>query len=105
MSEFKITNNGLLTKKEQSLSDKEKQKIIDIRIKDEELRIKNDMEYEEREKRSYERLKRKFDSIQKEIELACKISKENYMQWIKENVDLSVFEDNPDLHKFCLNLK
>ena len=107
MSGFKITNNGLLTKKEQSLPDKEKQKLIEIRKKDEELRIKNDIEAEEREKRVLERLKRKLDCIQKEqeeLELACMISKKEYIKWIKETIDLSVFEDNPDLHKVCLNL-
>jgi nitric oxide reductase activation protein len=107
MSKLKITYQGLLTEKEQSLPNKEKEKLIEIRIKDEELRIKNDMEAEERERRLNERLKRKFDAIQKEEEelaLVCKISKENYMTWIRENVDLRVFAVNPDLHIFCLNL-
>ena len=106
MSGFKNINI-LLNKKEQSLPEKEKQKLIEIRLIDVELRIKNDMEAEEREKRARERLKRRFDDIQKEEEelaLACKISRENYMTWILENVDLSVFAENPDLHIFCLNL-
>ena len=106
MSGFKNINI-LLNKKEQSLPEKEKQKLIEIRLIDVELRIKNDMEAEEREKRARERLKRRFDDIQKEkeeIELACKISRENYMTWIRENVDLSIFAENPDLHIFCLNL-
>lgn len=99
--------NTLLTKKEQSLPDKEKQKLIEIRIKDEELRIKNDIEAEEREKRAHDRLKRKLESIQKEqeeLELACIISKKEYIKRFKETVDLSVFEDNWDLHEACLNL-
>jgi len=99
--------NILLSKKEQSLPDKEKQKLIEIRIKDEELRIKNDIEAQEREKRARERIKRKIDSIQKEekeLELACIISKKEYIRRIKETLDLSVFEDNWDLHEICLNL-
>ena len=107
MSGFKITNNTLLSKKEQSLPDKEKQKLIEIRKKDEELRIKNDIEAEEREKRAHERLKRRLESIQKEqeeLELACMISKKEYIKRIRETIDFSVFEDNPDLHQACLNL-
>jgi hypothetical protein len=106
MSEFNITHEGLLTEKEQSLPNKEKQKLIEIRLKEEELRIKNDMEAEEREKRARERLKRRFDAIQKEEEelaLACKISKENYLKHIRETIDLSVFAENPDLHEMIFN--
>ena len=107
MSGFKITNNSLLSKEEQCLPYKEKLKLIDIRKKDEELRIKNDIEAQEREKRSHERLKRKLDCIQKEqeeLELACMISKKEYIKRIKETVDFSVFEENLDLHEACLNL-
>jgi hypothetical protein len=107
MSGFKITNNSLLTKKEQSLPDKEKQKLIEIRKKDEELRIKNDIEAQEREIRVLDRLKRKLECIQKEqeeLELACMISKKEYIKHIRETVDFSVFEDYPDLHQACLNL-
>ena len=104
MSGFKITNNTLLSKEEQCLPYKEKQKLIDIRKKDEELKRKNDIEAQEREKRVHDRLKRKLECIQKEqeeLELACMISKKEY---IKETVDFSVFEENPDLHEACLNL-
>ena len=107
MSGFKITNNSLLTEKEQSLPDKEKQKLIEIRKKDEELRIKNDIEAQERKIRVLDRLKRKLDCIQKEqeeLELACIISKKEYIKRMKETVDFSVFEENPDLHEVCLNL-
>jgi hypothetical protein len=107
MSGFKITNNSLLSKKEQSLPDKEKQKLIEIRKKDEELRIKNDIEAQEREIRVLDRLKRKLECIQKEqeeLELACIISKKEYIKRMKETVDFSVFEDHPDLHEACLNL-
>jgi hypothetical protein len=106
MSKYNNTNT-LLSKKEQSLPDKEKQKLIEIRKKDEELRIKNDIEAQEREIRVLDRLKRKLDSIQKEqeeLELACMISKKEYIKRLKETVDLSVFEDNWDLHQACLNL-
>jgi hypothetical protein len=104
MSEFKIKNT-LLSKKEQSLPDKEKQKLIEIRIKDEELRIKNDMEAEDRKNRAEEReyRKRKYTEDE-EIKLASKIYKESSINWIIENIDLSVFKYNADLHEICLNL-
>ena len=107
MSGFKIKNNTLLSKEEQCLPYKEKQKLIDIRKKDEELKRKNDIEAQEREKRSHDRLKRKLDCIQKEqeeLKLACIISKNEYIKQIRETIDFSVFEDHPDLHEVCLNL-
>jgi hypothetical protein len=106
MSKYNNTNT-LLSKKEQSLPDKEKQKLIEIRKKDEELRIKNNIEAQEREIRVLDRLKRKLDFIQKEqeeLELACMISKKEYIKHIRKTIDFSVFEDNPDLHQACLNL-
>ena len=97
---------NLLTQKEKNLSFNEQEKLIEIRKKDEELKKKNIIEAVERKKRVQERLKRKRSDEEREIELACNISKEEekYMDWITENVDLSVFKDNPYLHHFCLNI-
>jgi len=106
MSEFKITNtNILLSKKEKSLPDKEKQKLIEIRIKDEELRIKNDMESQERKRRFKEREYRKRKFIEdEEIKMASKIYNKVSINLSIENIDLSVFKYNADLHEICLNL-
>jgi hypothetical protein len=104
MSGIQITNT-LLSKKEQSLPDKEKQKLIEIRIKDEELKRKNDIEAEDRERRAQEREYRKRKFIEdEEIKMASKIYKEDSINWIIENIDLSVFSDNLYLYQICLNL-
>jgi hypothetical protein len=106
MNEFNIIkNNGLLTKKEKSLPKKEQQKLIDIRIEDEKIKIKNDFEAKEREKRAIERINRKRKFIEdEEIQKMIKLYKEDSIKFGEENIDLSVFEENPELYDIINNL-
>jgi len=106
MSGFNIIkNNGLLNKKEKSLPKKEQQKLIDIRIEYEKLKIKNDFEAKEREKRGLERLNRKRKFIEdEEIHKLTKLYKDDSIKFSGENIDLSVFEENPELYDIINNL-
>jgi len=63
------------------------------------------MESEERERRSKEReyRKRKFMEDE-ELKMAREIYNNVSINWTIENIDLSVFQYNSDLHEFCLNL-
>jgi hypothetical protein len=96
---------NLLTKKEKSLPKKEQQKLIDIRLENEKIKIKNDIEAKKREERSHERLNRKRKFLEnEEIQKLIKLYKEDSIKFDEENIYLSVFEENPELYEVITTL-